>query len=59
MEGDSTTQLRIAINSEYDEIIYTEYDSSLVESRILDDDTITIYGVSYGLLSYQSTLGEQ
>ena len=33
------------------------YDSSIVSSRVLDDDWITIYGVSKGLYTYQSTMG--
>lgn len=58
IEGDgTTTQIRLAVNSDYDKIILVEYDSSIVSSRILDDDIITVYGQSFGLISYQSTLG--
>lgn len=57
MEGDITTQIRFAVNDDYDTILYGEYDSSIVESRILEDDYITIMGLSTGLLTYQSTMG--
>ncbi len=30
---------------------------ALVKSRVLENENITIYGVSKGLLSYQSTMG--
>lgn len=57
MEGDETTQLRIAVNDNYDTVVYAEYESSIVKSRILEDDYITISGHSLGLLSYESTMG--
>ncbi len=57
MEGDITTQIRFAVNDDFDTILYGEYDSSIVESRILEDDYITIMGLSTGLLTYQSTMG--
>ncbi|WOO34905.1 toxin regulator [Anaerocolumna sp. AGMB13020] len=57
MEGDGYNQMRLAVNSEYDDVLYVEYDPSIVSIRILEDDYITIYGVSYGLFSYQSTMG--
>ena len=57
IEGESSVQIRLAIDSDYDKIILIEYSSDIVSSRILEDDIITIYGVSTGLLSYQSTLG--
>ncbi|WP_060669256.1 hypothetical protein [Oceanobacillus caeni] len=37
MEGDTTTQIRLA-DDNYDTILYGEYDSSLVKSRVLEDD---------------------
>jgi hypothetical protein len=57
VEGDSSTQIRLAIDSDYDKVIYIEYASDIVDSRVLEDDIITIYGVSKGLLSYESTIG--
>lgn len=56
MEG-STVSLRLAVDSNYDKILYLTYPSSLVKSRILEDDIITIYGVSDGLYSYEATSG--
>lgn len=49
------TSLRVATSGRYDNVIYVKYLSSIVESRVLEDDTITIYGTSEGLMSYEST----
>ena len=57
MEGDGETQIRIAVNSNIDTILYGAFDASLVESRILEDDIVTLMGISAGLLSYESTMG--
>lgn len=57
MEGDGTTQIRFAVGDDYDTILYAEFDSSIVESRILEDDKITIMGLSTGLITYESTMG--
>ena len=57
LEGDNMVQLRIAINSDYDKVVLVEYSSSIVKSRVLDDDIITIYGMSLGLYTYKSSLG--
>lgn len=54
---DGNVQLRIAENDDYDNVIYAEYDEDIVDSRILEDDQITIMGLSAGLLTYESTMG--
>ncbi|MGP4069904.1 toxin regulator [Halobacillus sp. B29] len=55
-EGEET-QLRIAVDDDYDQVIFVSYDSAIINSRILEDDKITIMGVSLGLLTYESTMG--
>ena len=57
MEGNGEIQIRLAVGGDYDKIIYGVYDSSIVSSRVLEDDNITIMGLSAGLLTYQSTMG--
>lgn len=51
------TQYRFAVNEDYDTVVYLEISQDLLESRILEDDLLTIYGESYGTISYDSTLG--
>ncbi|QNM06239.1 toxin regulator [Qiania dongpingensis] len=57
IEGTGKVQIRLAVDSDYDTILLGEYDSSIVGSRVLEDDKITIYGTSIGTISYQSTMG--
>ncbi|MBR4021949.1 MAG: toxin regulator, partial [Ruminococcus sp.] len=59
IEGDSEIQIRLAVNDNYDKIILCGYNPSIVPSRILKDDHITVYGVSVGVVSYDSTLDGQ
>lgn len=57
IEDDDEIQIRLAVNDDYDTILFASYDPSIVDSRILEDDHITIYGVSVGTISYESTMG--
>lgn len=57
IEGDGTTQIRLAVNGDYDQILFGEFDASAVDSRVLEDDMITIRGLSSGLITYESTMG--
>lgn len=57
MEGDGITQIRLAVGDDYGQILLAEFDSSILDSRILEDDTITIRGISSGLITYESTMG--
>lgn len=58
MEDSDTTKIRFAVNDDYDNIIYAELSSELTQNnRVLEDDYITISGISMGLLSYESTMG--
>lgn len=57
MEGDGEVQIRLAVGGSYDDIIYCVYDSSIVSSRVLEGDYITVMGVSTDLLTYTSTMG--
>lgn len=57
MEDSDTVQIRLAVNGNYDNVILCEYTSSTVSSRVLEDDYITVYGLSSGLITYTSTLG--
>lgn len=57
IQGDGEIQLRVAVNSDYDKVILVYYPENLLEKRVLEDDKITLYGVSKGLYTYKSTLG--
>ena len=58
IEGDDNYyELRVAVNDDYDTIIYVTYDHRILESRILEDDYITLYGTFMGTITYESTMG--
>lgn len=57
IEGDDSVQIRLAVNDDYDTVLLGEYSSSIVSSRVLEDDHITVYGTSVGTISYKSTMG--
>lgn len=57
MEGDGEVQIRLAVGGDYNNIIYCVYDSSIVSSRVLEDDYITVMGISSDLITYTSTIG--
>lgn len=57
IEDDESVQHRIAVNGDYDTVIFVEYPKSMVASRILDDDWVNIYGRFVGLITYEATTG--
>lgn len=58
IEGTTSSSYRMAIDSDYDKMVLLTISSDqLSNNRILEDDIITIRGVSYGLATYKSTLG--
>lgn len=58
LEGTTETQIRLAVNGDYDSILYCSVPKAKTENtRILENDRITIMGISMGLLSYKSTMG--
>lgn len=59
LEGDGEVQIRLAVNGGYDNIIYCVYDSSIVLSRVLEGDYITVMGVSTDLLTYTTAIGTE
>lgn len=63
IENGLNTILRIKLNDEYqrtDDILYVTYRrSDLRDSRILDDDRVTVYGVLDGLETYNTVLNAQ
>lgn len=57
IEGDGIVQCRFAIDGDYDRMILIEYDPIILDSRVLEGDYMTIYGMSSGIYTYQSTMG--
>lgn len=57
-EGDTENDLRLAIEGNSDEVVLGAYSPSLVSSKILVDDWITIYGISMGDYTYTSIFNQ-
>lgn len=57
IEGEKCNNLRVAVNDNHDDIVFVEYNPSILKFRILEDDNITLYGISRGIHTYKSTLG--
>jgi len=58
MEDKSGTQIRLGVDGSYDNIILVSIDkSNLNGSRILEDDLVTVSGISSNTITYESTLG--
>lgn len=59
LEGaDGTNAIRIALDTNWDEVVYAEYDSTILDERVLENDRVTVYGYYYGIYQYESTLGQ-
>lgn len=57
MESDYKVTIRLATSKSYDNVIYCTYSPDIVSSRVLEDDRITVYGTSTGIISYEATSG--
>lgn len=59
MQGDGYNQYRLAVNDDYDQMILIEMANDLIDSNILEDDYITIEGMSFGNHTYTTVLGAE
>ncbi|MEL5939068.1 hypothetical protein WN865_05815 [Tetragenococcus halophilus] len=57
LEGSSSSQYRLAVDDNYDNIVLIDIPEKLLDSRVLEDDILTIYGESEGTVDYESTMG--
>ncbi|MCY3024925.1 hypothetical protein [Aerococcus loyolae] len=58
-EIDQFTTIRLAVDDNYDTVIFLILLTDMIsDSRILEDDYITVYGVSSGLYSYEAVMGQ-
>ena len=57
IEGYGVYEVRLAVDSDSEKIIYLTINKEKSKLRLLEDDTITIKGTYTGLLTYSSILG--
>lgn len=59
IDQDGVSELRLAINGNYDNIILVDVpDKALKGSRVLENDLVTVYGISDGITNYTSTTNQ-
>lgn len=49
---------RVALDEDWEDVIYLTYNLAEGEDRIIEGDNVKIYGVYKGLYTYESILGE-
>lgn len=60
LEDDGVTEMRLAVNGNYDTILLVDIaDENRGKSHVLEDDNLTVYGVSMGTVTYESTIGSK
>ncbi len=55
--GSGLRYVRLAANSDSNSVLFVTYEEDIVPYNILEDDIITIYGVSLGEYTYEAVLG--
>lgn len=55
--SDDLCYARVAMNSDYDTVVFVTYDKDLLGYRLLEDDQITVYGTAFGVYSYEAVSG--
>lgn len=55
--GSGMRYIRLAVNSDYDAVLFVTYTKDIVDMKILDDDIITIYGSCIGDYTYETVMG--
>lgn len=58
LEDSGVTQIRLAIDGDYDKVILVGYSSSILDVKLLEGDVVTVYGESQGDVTYTSTIGK-
>lgn len=60
IEGWGKTQYRFAINDDYNEVILLTIDEDMLKNgKILENDNVTIKGISEGTVDYKAVLGNK
>ena len=57
LEADGEVDLRVALDDWYDDVILCGYEPKITDKRVLEGDTVTVYGIYHGIFTYESTMG--
>ena len=56
-EEDNIGAIRLATDGGYDNVIFVIFDKSILSSRLLEDDYVTVYGTLGDIYTYQAVMG--
>lgn len=59
IEGDSSNELLLSLDEDYTEVLMVTYFTNENESRVLEDDNVTVYGMMNDLYTYTTVTNEQ
>lgn len=57
--GDSVRYICLAVDSDYNSVLFVTYTSDQTSVKILEDDIITVYGTVIGDYSYETVMGAE
>lgn len=57
LEIDGEIDLRVVLDEWWEDILLCGYDSKITDKRVLEGDTVTVYGIYYGVHTYESAFG--
>ena len=55
--GSDTYYMRLAMNSDYDTVIFVTYPKGIIDYRLLEGDIVSVYGTCMGVYSYEAVSG--
>lgn len=58
-ESDTETDVRLATDGDYDDVVMVGFEPSILDVRVLEDDELTVYGTCVGLITYSAVLGNE
>ncbi len=56
LETENQVDIRLAVNDDYNQIVYVTYNPDIVDYRMLENDHVTVYGEFKGLYTYTSAM---
>lgn len=59
IDGSEYTEYRMQLEGAKDSVFYVTMRTDKLQSRVLEDDSVTVYGAFDGLLTYRTTIGGQ
>ena len=59
MVSGNNVALRVATSWGWDDVVYVNYKQSDIDTSVIEDDWVTIYGESTGVYSYTALFGNE